>query len=71
VLAFIEGAQLHVQDPLPSQEARSKLSSVGLGLRLKALRTFTAALDIGFPFTDTQYTRAGEPRVLFKVAYEF
>lgn len=71
VLAFLDAASLHVQDALPDQKAYFNLSSGGVGLRVKAKPHLNAALDVAVPFASAQTTRAGDTRVLFKVAYEF
>lgn len=71
LLAFTEGAVLRVKDTLPQQTGRFILSSVGVGVRLKTMRYFTASLDVGWPFKDTTNTRSGDPRAHFKMQYEF
>ncbi|MES1999207.1 MAG: POTRA domain-containing protein [Pseudomonadota bacterium] len=71
VLAFTDGAVLRVIDPLPAQDSSFVLSSAGVGVRLKAVRHLTSALDVAWPFKSTVNTRSGEPRVHFKLFYEF
>ncbi len=71
VLGFVDGASLHLQDALPGQKSSYNLSSGGVGLRLKTRPHLDATLDVAVPFESAQVTRAGEARVLFKVAYEF
>ena len=71
VLAFLDAASLHVQDALPGQTASFNLSSAGIGLHLKKQPHLDASLDVAVPFESAQATRAGEPRLLFRVAYEF
>ena len=71
LLAFTEGALLRVIQPLPQQTSRFVLSSVGIGARLKAWRGLTSTLDVGWPLKNTTYTRNGDPRVHFKLFYEF
>jgi hemolysin activation/secretion protein len=70
-LGFVEGARLWVLDPLPQQQSAFSLSSAGVGLRLRAYRHLNASLDVGWPFQSAQETRSGEPRLHFKLAYEF
>jgi len=69
--AFVEGAQVRVIDPLPSQIQRFTLSSAGLGLTLKALKALSAVLNWGMPFHATPSTPAREPRWQFKLLAEF
>ncbi|HAN54713.1 MAG TPA: ShlB/FhaC/HecB family hemolysin secretion/activation protein [Betaproteobacteria bacterium] len=71
VLAFTDGAVLRILDPLPQQDSSFVLSSAGVGVRLKAVRHLTSALDVAWPFKSTVNTRSGEPRVHFKLFYEF
>jgi hypothetical protein len=40
-------------------------------VRLKALQHLTSALDVAWPLKSTVNTRSGEPRVHFKLFYEF
>jgi hemolysin activation/secretion protein len=70
-LGFVEGARLWILEALPQQQSTFSLSSAGVGLRLRAYRHLNASLDVGWPLQSAQETRAGEPRVHFKVAYEF
>lgn len=70
-IGFVEGARLRIQEPLPAQTARFTLSSAGLGLRLKAWQTLSAALDLAWPFKTTTYTRSGDAVLKFRLAYEF
>ncbi|MBX9964847.1 MAG: BamA/TamA family outer membrane protein [Burkholderiales bacterium] len=69
--AFLEGAELLLQNPLPGQQGRTRLSSAGLGLRARGPRNLVATADLGWPFEYTRYTSAGDPRLQFRVAYDF
>jgi hemolysin activation/secretion protein len=71
LLAFTEGAVLRILDPLPQQDSSFVLSSAGIGVRRKALQHLTSALDVAWPLKSTVNTRSGEPRVHFKLFYEF
>jgi hemolysin activation/secretion protein len=70
-LAFLDGAHLRIKDALPGQDASITLSSIGVGLRLKAWKGLSALLDVGWPFHETQYTEKHDPRAHFRVGYEF
>lgn len=70
-LAFVEGAALRIRDPLPGQQSHFTLSSAGLGLRLKVRQGLSFDLDLARPFKNGAYTRKGDSRVHFKMAYEF
>ena len=52
LLAFYEGAQVRVLDPLPGQIARFTLASYGVGLRLVARPGVTLSLDYGWRLKD-------------------
>lgn len=71
VHAFFDAAEVRIQNPLPGQQARFRLSSVGLGFRAKALQSFAASMDLAWPLESTQRTQAGQPRLHFRVAYDF
>jgi hemolysin activation/secretion protein len=71
VFGFIDGASLHLQDPLPGQISHFNLWSAGVGLRVKSPQRLDASLDLAVPFEDTPFTSSGEARVLFRVAYDF
>jgi hemolysin activation/secretion protein len=71
LFGFVDGTSLHLQEPLPGQISHFNLYSAGVGLRAKSPQRLDASLDLAVPFENTQFTRSGEARVLFKVAYEF
>ena len=70
-LAFFESAHLRVRDPLPAQTEAFNLSSVGLGLRAQAWKSFTLGVDVAWPRKDTTFTEAGKARVGFKAVGAF
>lgn len=68
---FFDYAEVRIQEPLPDQQVRYRLSSAGVGLRAKGLDNLSASLDLAFPFESTQRTQAGDARLQFRVAYDF
>jgi hemolysin activation/secretion protein len=70
-LTFLDAAETRILDPLPGQQGKVLLSSAGVGLRAKGPDNLSASLDLGFPFRSTQWTQAGDPRLQFRVAYDF
>jgi hemolysin activation/secretion protein len=70
-LAFIDGAHLRVRDPLPGQTQRFTLSGAGVGLRAKAYKHLTLAMDVAYPFRDGPTTKSGDTRAHFRLNYEF
>jgi hemolysin activation/secretion protein len=71
LLAFLDGAEVRVLDPLPAQTASFHIASGGIGLRMRARGHIDLAADLAYPFIDSTYTRAGDPRIQFSVAYRF
>jgi hemolysin activation/secretion protein len=69
--AFVDGATLWVIDALPGQQSRFDLASVGLGLSLRAWHHLDALVDLAVPLIDATEIERGDPRVSFRVAYEF
>jgi hemolysin activation/secretion protein len=47
------------------------LSSAGVGVRFKGWRYWNASLNVAVPFEDAAFTKAGDARVHFRMAYEF
>ncbi len=69
--AFAEWAGLRLRDPLPEQDARFDLASVGLGTRLQVLDWLAGSLDWGYPLVDGVNTRKHDPRLYFNVRASF
>ena len=70
-LAFVDAGQVWTKDPLPQQRTNTDLIGTGLGLRFKADKNLAAAVELGVPLRDAQKTRSGDPRLNFRVAYDF
>lgn len=70
-IAFVEGAYLWLNDPLPGQQSEFSLYSAGLGLRLNEWHRLDAMLDLGVPLKDSTYTDAGQARLQFSVTIKF
>lgn len=69
--AFIEGGVLTLNDPLPEQEDRFELASVGVGTRFQLWNHLNGSLDAGFPLIDQGLTNAGDWRLTFRLWTEF
>ena len=52
VYAFVEGATLSLNDPLPEQTSHFNLASVGIGTHLKLREHFNGSLDVSMPLID-------------------
>jgi hemolysin activation/secretion protein len=71
VLGFVDAAYLTLEDPLPGQLDSFTLAGTGVGLRLRAFGHFDGALEVGIPLESTTFTERYDPRVNFRVAYQF
>ena len=67
--AGTECANVYEQFPLPSQLARTNLSSWGVGFRLVGLGGFQGVFNWARPLKSTVTTPAGESRVNFDFSY--
>lgn len=71
-VAFIEGAQLWLNDPLPGQTSSFSLASAGFGLRLKGNKEgLLLVADVGQTLTAGPTTEKGKQRFLFRLNYGF
>ena len=71
VYGFVEGGSLTLNDPLPEQQSRFDLASVGAGSRLKLLNYLNGSVDAGVPLISQSSSTAGEVRVTFRIWGEF
>lgn len=71
LLGFAEGARLWVREALPGTPADYRLASSGAGLRIKAFKNLVGEFDWAYPFYTTEFVKAGNMRVDFRVAYGF
>lgn len=72
VLAFVDGAKGWLNRALAPTPSQYTLSSAGFGLRFKLLKSYSGALDVGFPFNSfAPRVQSGEPRLHFSVATDF
>jgi hemolysin activation/secretion protein len=71
LLGFVDGASVRIKSPLPGQLSHQTPWSTGLGLRYRRQPELAASVELGMPMEDAQTSRAREPRVLFRLAYDF
>ena len=69
--AFIDGAALRLNSPLPGQTSRFYLLGSGVGLRLQGRAGTSLGLDLAWPLHDAGQARRGSPRVHASGAVEF
>ena len=66
LLAFWDAGLVGIYDALPGQKARSGLSSVGIGTRLRLQNHFHATADLALPLIEQPGTDDGNLRVTFR-----
>jgi len=69
--AFVDGARLKLQQPLPDQIDRFTLASIGLGMQLTAWDGLSADLLWAVALSDNDEIESGDARFHFNVGYEF
>jgi hemolysin activation/secretion protein len=68
---FADAGKVWILDPLPDQDERITLYSVGLGLRLQLLRYLYGDVAVGVPLRDSVASDSGDPFVTFSAKAEF
>src|SRR5262249_47125101 len=71
VYIFADGAYLELIDPLPEQDSRFALASVGAGFRVRLRNHFNGSLDAGVPFISQTQTAAFHWGVTFRLWADF
>ncbi len=71
VFGFADGGLANIYRPLAEQQANFNLASVGVGTRFKAFDYINGSVMFAVPLIDQLYTRAYQPRVLFRAWGEF
>jgi hemolysin activation/secretion protein len=71
VYGFTEGGSLTLNDPLPEQQSRFDLASVGAGSRVQFLKHFNGSLDAGVPLISQINSQAGSLLLTFRIWGEF
>jgi len=68
---FFDYATLRLNEPLPGQDATSRISSAGLGFRFTGLGGLVADIDWARALRDGTRTLEDDERYLFRVTYGF
>lgn len=68
---FVEGGSLTLNDPLPEQQSRFDLASIGAGSRIRFLNYLNGSLDAGVPLIAQPDSPVGDLRLTFRVWGEF
>jgi hemolysin activation/secretion protein len=70
-VAFVEGAHLRTRQPLFPTPDAFRVRGAGLGLRVSGVRGVSLDVDWARALDDAQITRAGDQRVLARLAWDF
>lgn len=64
---FGEGGKAKLLDALPQQQAIFGLASAGIGTRIQLIDHLNGSIDVAVPLLKSVVTKAGQPRVEFRV----
>lgn len=68
---FADAGQLHLRDPLPEQQSKFSLSSVGLGTNFRLGQNVSARFDVGYPLKAGPRTEVHDTRINFSVSANY
>jgi hemolysin activation/secretion protein len=71
VLAFLDGAHVTRNNPLPGEPTGYSIGSVGVGLRLAAQKYFSLQVDAGRALRTGVTTAKGDSRVHFRMNFSY
>lgn len=71
LFGFVDAGLANIHRPLQDQSANFNLASFGGGARFKAFNYLNGMFAIAMPLTNQAYTRANDPRVIFRAWGEF
>lgn len=71
LLAFLEGAHLRVQEPLPDQIDEVNLASIGLGVAVSARKQLQLSLDWGVALRENGEIEKGDDRLNAGLEWKF
>ena len=68
---FMDAGQVNTLKPLPDQDDRADLLSVGVGLKLRLNKGYFTNLDYAYALRDAGEVEKGDDRLLFRMGYEW
>ncbi len=71
IYAFVEGGRLTLNDPLPEQQDRFELASIGIGTRIRLNEHFNGSFDASLPLVSQGTTLAHDAFFSFRVWADF
>ncbi|MEY2700365.1 MAG: hypothetical protein RIQ52_1120 [Pseudomonadota bacterium] len=70
-LAFVDGAQLWINQALPGQPDNYTLASTGIGFRTRFWKHFNGEFEWAKALIATSTTQAGDNRLQFRIAHDY
>ena len=71
IYGFVDAGRLTLNDPLPEQQDRFDLASVGVGSRVRLFNHLNGSVDIAWPLVSQAHTNTGAPALTFRVWADF
>ncbi|MDP1619368.1 MAG: lyase family protein, partial [bacterium] len=69
LLAFVDGGNVYIQQPLPSQKANFTLAGTGIGLRFNGWDGVSGTLDWAVALRNLGDTEKGDSQAYFRLGY--
>ena len=69
--AFIDAGLLTLHSPLPEQQSRFEIASLGLGSRVRVKDHLSGSIDAGYPLIGQSHTGAHDLLLTFRVSTDF
>lgn len=70
-LIFLEAGRVNILKPLPNQDVRSDLASVGIGLKVRSNTGVFGHLDYAHALSNAPEVEKGDDRLHFRMGYEW
>jgi hemolysin activation/secretion protein len=71
VYSFIDSGLLTLREPLPEQESRFELASIGIGTRVQFAEHYNGSIDLAMPLLTQGQTQAREYQLNFRLWADF
>lgn len=71
LFGFVDTGFVTLENPLPEQQSRFDLASIGAGSRIQFFNHLNGSVDVGVPMVGQSSSPAGQPRVTFRAWVDF
>lgn len=71
VYAFVDSGLLTIHEPLPAQESRFELASIGVGTHMQLADHYNGSIDLAMPLISQGQTQAHDVRLNFRLWADF